>query len=136
MAVAMLFTAGAVRAEDRFGVPVYPGVKYDAATSKSLKDAMGCNGERFQTNDPVAKVAEFYRAKGLRAFGGVTKEAAMFQKGKVDVTIQKPRIDMQTGAMRKSTLISIVKQEEEERWAIVRKSGGDSRDGAKTPEKT
>ena len=93
-------------------MPVYPGAKYDAATSKSLKDAMGFNGECFQTNDPVAKVAEFYRAKGLQPFGGVTKEAAMFQKGKVDVTIQNPWMDMQTGAMKKSTLISIVKQEE------------------------
>lgn len=110
--VVMLAMASVVLAGDRFGVPVYPGATYDAATSKALKESMGFNGECYQTNDPVAKVAEFYRAKGLELLGDVTRDAAMFRQGKVDVTIQNPWMDMRTGALKKNTLISIVKRDE------------------------
>jgi hypothetical protein len=111
-AVLVLLVCGAAGAEDRFGVPVYPGAKYDAATSKALKDSMGFNGECFQTNDSVQKVAEFYRSKGLKSFGDTTKEGALFRKRNVDVTVQSPWMNMKTGAMMKNTLISIVKQSE------------------------
>jgi hypothetical protein len=111
-AIAAMLAAGAAVAEERFGVAVYPGAKYDTATSKSLKETMGFNGECFQTDDPVAKVMEFYRAKGLQLLGDATKEGALFRKGKVDVTIQNPWMNMKTGAMMKNTLISIVQRGE------------------------
>jgi hypothetical protein len=39
----------------------------------------------------------------------VTAEAGFFQRGKVDVTLQTPWMDLKTGAMMKDTLITIVK---------------------------
>jgi hypothetical protein len=112
VAAAAMLAAGAVFSEERFGVTVYPGATYDAATSKSLKETMGFNGECFQTNDSVAKVVAFYRGKGLQLLGDATGEGALFRKGKVDVTIQNPWMNMKTGAMMKNTLISIVQQGE------------------------
>lgn len=112
VAALVLLSGGALRAEERFGVPVYPGAAYDAATSKAVKDAMGVSGECFQTKDPVARVAEFYRAKGLENIGGVTKESAMFSRGKVNVTVQNPWMNMQNGSMMQNTLITIVHQGE------------------------
>jgi hypothetical protein len=112
MIVVLVVLAGTAVAEDRFGVTVYPGAAYDAATSKSVKETLGFNGECFQTGDPVAKVVAFYRGKGLAPFGEATAEAAMFRSRNVDVTVQNPWMNMQTGKMMKNTLISIVQHGE------------------------
>jgi len=40
--------------------------------------------------------------------GEVTGEGALFKKGKINVTLQSPWMNMKTGAMMKDTLISIV----------------------------
>lgn len=107
--LALLATLGAAQAEEKLGVTVYPGAKHDAATSKAVKEMVGGEAACFTTADPIAKVAAFYKAQGLKAIGEAGKESAMFRKGGVDVTIQSPWMDMKTGAMMKTTLVSIVK---------------------------
>jgi hypothetical protein len=97
--------------KDVFGVPVYPGAKFDEATTKFLTESMSMNGKAFRTPDPMAKVAEFYKTQGLTEIM-VSEEGAMFKKGDdVDVTLQNPWQNMQTGKMEKETLISIVKHD-------------------------
>ena len=109
--VAGLFVAGILvaGAEEKFGVKVYDGAKYDATTSKTLSESMSIQAACYRTNDGVAKVTAFYaKQAGLESMGG-DKEGAMFKKGDVDITIQNPWMDMKTGKMMKDTLISIVK---------------------------
>jgi hypothetical protein len=110
--VVLTLAAGFVAAEEKFGVPVYPGAKYDAETSKAVKDMMKMETACYRTEDPISKVAAFYKEQGLKSIGDVTKEGALLRKGKIDVTIQSPWMNMKTGAMMKDTLISIVKNKE------------------------
>ncbi len=98
-------------AEERFGVPVYPNAKDDAATSRKLKNAMGIEAACFQTTDSVVDVTAFYsKQSGLRSMRGTTDKGAMFKSDQADVTIQNPWMDLVTGRMVKTTLISIVKK--------------------------
>jgi hypothetical protein len=103
---------GVIGAEEKFGVTVYPGAKYDAETSKAVKDMMQMDTACYRTGDPVAKVAAFYQKQGLSSVGEVTKEGAFFKKGKIDVTMQSPWMNMKTGALMQDTLISIVQNKE------------------------
>ena len=113
LATATCLAALAVaHAEERLGVAVYPGAKYDAGTSNAVKEMMQGEAACFSTADPVAKVAAFYRKQGLEPVGDATKEGAMFRKGPVDVTIQSPWMNMKSGAMMKDTLVSIVRQKQ------------------------
>lgn len=110
--VVVLFVAGIITAgaEEKFGVKVYDGAKYDASTSKTLSESMSINAACYRTNDSVAKVVAFYKKQtGLESMGE-NKEGAMFKKGNIDITIQNPWMDMKSGKMNKDTLISIVKQ--------------------------
>jgi len=108
--LALVLAAGQ-EIKDVFGVQVYPGAKLDEATTKFLTESMGVNGKAFRTADPVAKVAEFYKTQGLNEIM-VTEEGAMFKKGDdVDITLQNPWQNTQTGKMEKDTLISIVKHD-------------------------
>ena len=110
LAIGLALAAGQ-EIKEVFGVPVYPGAKLDEATTKFLKESMGVEGQAFRTADPLAKVAEFYKAKGLTEIM-LDPEGAMFKKGdNVDVTLQNPWKNMQNGKMEKDTLISIVKHE-------------------------
>jgi hypothetical protein len=106
----LVLAAGFIAAEEKFGVVVYPGAKFDAETSKSVKDMLKMEVACYRTNDPVATVAAFYQKQGLSSVGDVTIEGAMFKKGSTDITLQTPWMNMKTGAMMKDTLISIVKQ--------------------------
>jgi hypothetical protein len=113
IAVAVLaLGVGVVAAEEKFGVPVYPGAKYDAETTKAVKDMMQTEAACYRTGDPISRVAAFYQKEGLKSMGDVTKEGALFRKGMIDVTMQSPWMNMKTGAMMKDTLISIVKNKE------------------------
>lgn len=110
VAAALALAAGQ-EIKEVFGVPVYPGAKLDEATTKFLTESMGVEGKAFRTADPLAKVVEFYKAKGLTEIM-VEPEGAMFKKGSdVDITLQNPWQNMQSGQMEKGTLISIVKNE-------------------------
>lgn len=104
--ISVLLTAGF--ADEIQGVQIYPGAKADAASTKLLKQ-MKLNGACYATSDSLAKVLEFYKKQpGLNLISS-DKEGAMLKKGDVDITIQNPWMDMQTGSMKKTTLISIVK---------------------------
>ena len=111
-ALALLAAIGSAIAEERLGVAVYPGAKYDADTSKAVKDMVKGEAACFTTADAVAKVAAFYQAQGLKPVGDVAKEGAMFRKAGVDVTIQSPWMNMKTGTMMKDTLVSIVRMKQ------------------------
>jgi hypothetical protein len=118
----VLASAALVAAEEKFGITVYPGAQFDAATSKVIS-TMSSNirgAACYRTKDAVGKVVDFYKKQpGLRN-RGVTKEGGMFTKGSneeclehgcADVTIQNPWMDMKTGKMNNDTLISIVDHE-------------------------
>ena len=109
--VAAAFVAGIITAgaEEKFGVKVYDGAKYDASTSKTLSESMSIHAACYRTNDGVAKVVAFYKKQAGLESMGESKEGAMFKKGDVDITIQNPWMDMKSGKMMKDTLISIVK---------------------------
>jgi len=97
-----------VGAEDQLGVAIYPGASLDAATTKFLKESLKVNGVAYRTNDPLAKVADFYKSQKTLEVIDILKEGALFRKDSVDVTLQSPWMDMKTGKMNNDTLISIV----------------------------
>jgi hypothetical protein len=103
-----VITAGA---EEKFGVKVYSGAKYDAAISKNVSETISINAACYRTNDSVAKVSEFYKKQPGMKYTGGEKVSSAFSNGTVDVTIQNPWINMMTGKMMTDTLITIVKQE-------------------------
>lgn len=88
LAAAVLFVlAGGIEAaEERLGVRIYPGAKYDEQSSKiqaqMTKATGGGSSACYRTKDPVAKVAEFYQKEGFKLpFGKVMPDSAMLQKG-------------------------------------------------------
>jgi hypothetical protein len=103
-----VITAGA---EEKFGVKVYNGAKYDTAISKNVSETLSINAACYRTNDSVAKVTEFYKKQSGMKYTGGEKVSSAFSNGIVDVTIQNPWINMMTGKMMTDTLITIVKQE-------------------------
>ncbi len=109
MFVVVILSGTVVAGPDNFGIPVYPGATYDETTSKAVKQMMNSEAACYRTNDGVQKVAAFYkRQEGLKSFVADEKNA-MFKKGKIDITVQTPWMDMKTGKMNSDTLISIVK---------------------------
>ena len=105
LAVAMVGTA---HAAEPLGVTVYAGAKPEAAAAKAITDMMpGTKAYCFVSGDAVDKVVAFYKQQGLKYMGGDAR-SAMFKKGKVDVTIERPWTDMKTGQLSQTTLISIV----------------------------
>jgi hypothetical protein len=109
MATLLMVSVMNVSAEEKFGVQVYSGAKYDAATSKNVSESFSIDAGCYRTNDSIPKVSEFYtKQPGMKYMGG-EKVSAMFRKGDVDVTVQNPWVDMKTGKMMSDTLITIVK---------------------------
>ena len=98
-----------VHAEERHGIQIYDGAKYDGATSKTVSESMSIQAACYLTDDSVAKVIEFYKKQPGLEFMGGNEEGAMFKKGDIDITIQNPWMDMQSGKLMKDTIITIVK---------------------------
>ena len=107
----ILVFVGSVYAEEKLGIPVYPGASQDVDTTKFLQEGLKVNGAAYRTNDDAAKVIDFYKGqKDLRVISS-EKEGAIFKKGdKTNVTIQNPWMDMKTSKMMSDTLISIVSE--------------------------
>ena len=106
--IALSVPAGA---EERFGAAVYPGAKYDEATSKYMSESMQLTIACFRTADSLSKVAAFYRKQdGFSIRGDVMKENAFFQSENADVRLQNPWLNVLSGRMMNDTLISIVKK--------------------------
>lgn len=98
--------------DESFGIKVYPGAKLDAQSTKFLKEGLQIKGVAYRTSDPASKVIAFYKSQpGLKFMGGDAKNAMFKKDGGIDVTIQCPWQNMETGQMMKDTLISIVKNE-------------------------
>ncbi|GAB4485543.1 MAG: hypothetical protein OHK006_11890 [Thermodesulfovibrionales bacterium] len=111
LAVLLLVSVISAKAEEKFGVKVYDGAKYDAAISKNVSETISINAACYRTNDSVAKVTEFYKKQpGMKYMGG-EKVSSGFSNGHVNVTIQNPWMNMINGKMMTDTLITIVKQE-------------------------
>ncbi len=108
--VLALVAVSVAGAEEKFGVTVFDGAKYDAATSEFLSKAAGVKAACYRINDNPAKITEFYRRQPGLKYVGESPTGTMFQKGSVEVTVQNPWKDMKTGKMNMDTLISIVKK--------------------------
>ncbi len=112
--VFMMFISSAA-AEDRLGIAVYPGAKNDRIRTGLLAENPSFQGAAFRTNDDIAKVIAFYRKQGLLFLNicSPSKEHARFKKVDidVDVVVQQPWMDAQTGATMTDTLILILKEE-------------------------
>ncbi len=114
-AVFVIFILSAF-AEERLGVAVYPGAKYDQARTNLLRSSLSVQGAAYRTGDNLATVVAFYRRQGLMLLkiGSPSKERARLKKFDtgVDVVVESLRKDSQTGAKMTDTLIQIFKQEE------------------------
>ncbi len=105
-------------AEERLGVAVYPGAKYDQARTELLRNSLSVQGAAYRTGDDVATVVAFYRKQGLQLLktGSPSKEHARFRKSDtgVDVVVESMRKDPRAGADVPETLIQIFKKEEKQ----------------------
>jgi hypothetical protein len=109
LALLLVTMGGYAGAEEKFGIIVYPGAKYDTATTDFLKQ-LSPESAAYRTGDKVAKVLEFYKKQPGFSFIMGDQESGMLQKGSFDVTLQSPWMDTKKGKMEKDTLISIVKR--------------------------
>jgi maltose-binding protein MalE len=104
--VAGLTVAGA---EEKYGVQVYDGAKYDADTSQFLLTQMKVDGACYRTSATPAQVNGFYKKQPGTTEVHTDATGGMFKKGNVNITVQTPWMNMKTGQQMKDTLISIVK---------------------------
>jgi len=108
--VLMLMVGGGAKAEEKLGVPVYAGAKFEpVATEWAIAMASG-DAYCYSTADGLEKVVEFYKAQGLKFVSG-DKEKAQFTKGKVEVYLNNPWVDTKAQVLNRTTLISILKPE-------------------------
>ena len=96
------------QAEDKFGVKVYDGAKYDADTTAILAQ-MGMQGACYRSSDALQKVIDFYSKLPGVTVVDTNDKGAMFKLNGVTITLQNPWLDMKTGKHNTDTLISIVK---------------------------
>lgn len=115
-ALVFAFCVSYAVAEEQLGVAVYPGATYDQVMTKVLKRSPSVEGAAYRTEATMAEVTEFYRKQGLLflRIGEPTKERARFKKTDtgVDVIVQNPWKDPNTGATMKGTLIMIIQGRE------------------------
>lgn len=106
---ALLTLAVCAHAEQKHGVDVYPGAKADPAVAKMVAEMGAKDPGTYRTKDSVAQVAEFYRKQKLKQ-ENLDSEGALFTGKNITVTIQRPWMDMKTGALMSDTLISIIRK--------------------------
>ncbi len=110
-AVVLLSLSVPADGEEKHGLPVYPGARLDQATTDAVREGMKLDATCYRTADSVAQVTAFYKKQAGITLVHEGAEGSLLRKGTVDVTAQRPWMDMKTGAMNKDTLISIVKTE-------------------------
>ena len=108
MSLTLLFVLMVASAEDKFGVKVYDGAKYDADTT-ALVAQMGGQAACYRSADELSKVLAFYTKLPGSALMHTGAKGAYFKVNGVNVTVQSPWLNMKTGAHNTDTLISIVK---------------------------
>ena len=106
----LLFTVTAAAAEEKFGVPVFPGATYDEKTSDYLDEVQCLEAAAYRTTENPEAVAAFYAKQGLVLVKGKAKAHATFKKEEVEVAVfGPPRKDPGTGKKVNDTLITITK---------------------------
>jgi hypothetical protein len=115
-AIVFMMCISSAAAEERLGVAVYPGAKYDPAGTKRIQNSLSAKGAAYRTGDDIENVIAFYRQQGLLHLksGSPSKDHARFKKADtgVDVVLERLRKDPQSGATMTGTLIQIIKKEE------------------------
>lgn len=102
---------GHAAAVQQFGVEVYPGAKASPEVNAFLKEQLKVDGHAYVTGDSVQKVTAFYQKQpGLKVMPGADAKSSGFTGKGLMVTVQNPWMDMKSGKMVNSTLVSIVKQ--------------------------
>ena len=96
-------------AEDKFGVPVYGGAKFNAEVSAQAAQMGGGQAACYRSPDALAKVIDFYSKQAGVDVVHTSPKGAMFKLKGVTITLQSPWMDMSTHARNTDTLISIVK---------------------------
>ena len=108
LTLTLLFTLMLASAEDKWGVKVYDGAKYDADTTAFVAQ-MGGQAACYRSSDSLAKLVAFYsKLPGITVIHSGDK-GAMFKLNGVNITLQSPWMNMKTGVRNFDTLISIVK---------------------------
>ena len=113
---------------EEIGITVYPGAAYDEETTRFLRQTMACNGAAYQSNENARTIAEFYGRTGFKIIHSDDKEVLLkrckeeyneflkktISTGECDVeiTLQNPWKNMNTGKLIQNTLISIVNRSE------------------------
>jgi outer membrane protein OmpA-like peptidoglycan-associated protein len=104
-----------VKAEERFGVKVYPGAKLDDEQTTNGK-AAGFDIYCYRTNASREKVIAFYKGQSGIELLFSAEDSAIFSKkdaeGSVKVTVSSPWTDPMTGKTRSDTLIQLLKEGE------------------------
>ena len=108
LTLTLLFTLMLASAEERFGVKVYDGAKFDAETSAFVAQ-MGGQAACYRSADGLAKVLAFYTKLPGSSLIHTGAKGAYFKVNGVNVTVQSPWLNMKTGVHNTDTLISIVK---------------------------
>lgn len=108
LTLTLLFTLTLASAEDKWGVKVYDGAKYDADTSGFVAQ-MGGQASCYRSSDSLAKLVAFYSKLPGVAVIHTGEKGAMFKLNGVSISLQSPWMNMKTGVRNSDTLISIVK---------------------------
>ena len=111
LALFLITVGGLAGTEEKFGVIIYPGAKFDPGVTDFIKQ-ISPESAAYRTGDKVEKVIEYYKKSQGMNLMGISNDGGMFKKGNIDITIQNPWMDTKTGKMIKDTLISIVKNKE------------------------
>lgn len=110
-AITVLSFALPSRAEEKHGVQIYPGARYDEAASKNLKQMMNQQDtSAYRTDDTLEKVAAFYKEQpGIAVVLEKPEWASFTRNSQVGITLQRPWRDSKDGPPHTDTLIMIVK---------------------------
>jgi hypothetical protein len=103
----MVGLAAAV-AEEKYGVKVYDGARYDADTSAFVSQMAG-EAACYRTPDDAGKVVALYKGQPGAQVLSSSAKGGMLKIGGINVTVQRPWRDMKSGKLNEDTLISIVK---------------------------
>ena len=108
LTLTLLFTLMLASAEDKWGVKVYDGAKYDPDTSAFVAQ-MGGQAACYRSAGELSKVLAFYSKLPGSVLIHTGAKGANFKVNGVNVTVQSPWLNMKTGVRNSDTLISIVK---------------------------
>ena len=108
LTITLFLTLTLASAEDKFGVKVYDGAKYDAETT-AVVSQMGGQAACYRSNDSLAKVLDFYKKLPGSTLIHMGEKGAYFKVNGANVTVQSPWLNMKTDAQNTDTLISLVK---------------------------